>query len=158
VARDFVTGGGWVIAITAYAALRIIAKAGEAGMSPFHLALAVIGTMVAGCLVIAGIQTYRARQLSPVERALLQDERARTRRRPWTWRPRYFFVPWPVWLALKLPPPLLTGCLALLTVVIGLAADNPGTGTYVGVAIFGLLTACSVPRTRRHLLRSGLLS
>jgi Flp pilus assembly protein TadD len=153
-ARDVLTGGGWLIPIVLFIAFRAIRVAKDAGV-PIAVSAALV--LVAGLAAIVIFERVRMRQLSPTARALIIDERRRARRKPWTWRPQYIYLPWPIVVARLLPAPIwLVACLAGLV----LSAVNYGaigSGAAAIVAGFALLAALAAWRTQRWLLRRGWL-
>jgi len=123
----------------------VLAAAMDNGVPLGWAALFVVAVGVVAIMLYERSQMAR---LSPTARALILDERRRARRRPWTWRPQYVYMPWPVWLGRKVPSPIwlvvVSGLLVLAIVNYG--EIGPGAPVIVGgLALLALLSAWHGP-------------
>lgn len=150
-ARQFITGGGWAVAIAATIVLQIIRAAMDSTHSSADVPAAiavVLLAVVAGGIGILIFQRHREEQLTPVERALLRDRRAHYRRRPWEWRPAYVYMPWPILVLRRIPAPISFVICLMATIALVPGAQHH----WPSLAAFAVLTAWTGYRTRLRLL------
>ena len=144
--RDRVTGTGAMTAcaIVAFLLLNAIAD-GE------WVAAAALGAVLAAGVAFVLIRSrIRARELSPAARMLLADQHWWQRIRLTRWRPWWWFLPPPIWLAV-----------ALFSFTAGLfeAFEAGWDGWAIGVELFLLaLIVLAAHRSRLWLRRRGWIS
>ena len=155
VARDFVTRRGWAVAIAALACLQVVRLAANELDGAVAVAV-IVGALVAAVVGLVLFQRHRERQLAPHERALLVDQRARYRRRPWKWRPQRVLVPWQIWILVRIPPPLTLALAVLLMAMMLAHSGGYGTADWVVFAVVATVASWAGLRTRRLWLRRRL--
>ena len=89
---------GLPLGLAIYATYRATVFAADHGSPYVGLVAALLVWWLVGAIVMYGKQRSEEHLLPARTQALLADQRARTRRRPWTWRPTRLYLPLPLQL------------------------------------------------------------
>jgi tetratricopeptide (TPR) repeat protein len=146
---------GLPIGLMIYGTYKVMSLTGESGSPLLGLVIALVVIWLIGSLIALGKVRTEEDELPARTRALLADERSRTRRRPWTWRPTWVYLPPPLGLLFKLPPPV---GLALGLSGVTLMLVNSGgyeAADWVVFACVVALTAATAFRTREFVVQRG---
>lgn len=141
------------VGLLIYGTFKLMSYTGDRGSPLLGLVIALGAWWLVGSVFYYVNQRAEEGSQPPITRALLADERARKRRRPWTWRPAY--VPLPLQLLHVLPSPL-TASLGLAVVVLMLF-DSSGfeRADWIVLGFVAALTAVPAVGTHAFARRKG---